>query len=344
MPSASRFLLATVILTCAVLVTAWLVLEERLQRPLQFSEESIMISRGVGVSWLSRELTDMGIVEEPWTMQALAYWRGDQNGLKAGEYRFEGGMTIPAVLDRVTQGDVVQRSVTLVEGLTTAQILDQLLNVEDLTITLSGKSPREIMALLGSPDAHPEGQFFPDTYFFTRDSTDLDVLRQSYERMQAFLEEAWRDRHDDLPLSNPYESLILASIVEKETAQAEERPLIAGVFINRLKIGMRLQTDPTVIYGLGTDFQGNLRSRHLIEDTPYNTYTRYGLPPTPIALAGGEAILAVLHPAATSSLYFVAKGDGTHHFSDNLNEHNNAVIKYQLGGRPRNFSSNPGDD
>jgi UPF0755 protein len=198
------------------------------------------------------------------------------------------------------------------------------------------------MSLLGSPGTHPEGQFFPETYFFTRETTDLDLLRQSFERMQDFLDEAWQDRDEGLPLDSPYEALILASIVEKETAQPDERALIAGVFINRLRKGMKLQTDPTVIYGLGDQFQGNLRSRHLREDTPYNTYTRYGLPPSPIALAGAEAVDAVLHPAKTDALFFVARGDGTHQFSNTLKSHNNAVIKYQLGGRPRNFSSNPG--
>jgi UPF0755 protein len=330
------------LLAAAGISTVWLFVNNSLRQPLEFSEQSIVVPRGVGVSWLSRELFDLEVLSEPYTIQILAYWRGEQESLKAGEYRFENGMTIPEVLSKVTQGQVVQRTVTFVEGLTTSQILAHLASVDDLTITLAGKSPEAIMSLLGSPDTHPEGQFFPETYFFTRETTDLDLLRQSFERMQDFLDKAWRDRDEGLPLDSPYEALILASIVEKETAQADERALIAGVFINRLRRRMKLQTDPTVIYGLGEQFQGNLRSRHLKEDTLYNTYTRYGLPPSPIALAGAEAIEAVLHPAKTDALFFVARGDGTHQFSNTLKSHNNAVIKYQLGGRPRNFSSNPG--
>jgi UPF0755 protein len=188
---------------------------------------------------------------------------------------------------------------------------------------------------------HPEGRFFPETYHYTAGISDAMILRQAYRRMQAYLEEAWPGRDPDLPINTPYEALILASIVEKETGQAEERALIAGVFHNRLRKGMRLQTDPTVIYGMGEEYQGNIRRRDLERDTPYNTYTRAGLPPTPIAMPGAEAIHATLHPASTRALYFVARGDGSHEFSDTLVQHNKAVIKYQLGGRARSFSSYP---
>jgi UPF0755 protein len=318
----------------------WDLAGQRLQQQLEFPEQNLVVPRGVGAAWLAGRLYALGVLPDPYTLQALAYWRGEQESLKAGEYNFKNGIHIEDVLRQVVDGEVVQRSVALIEGLTTSKILADLASAEDLTKTVAGESPSNVMSLLGLPGVHPEGQFFPDTYFYSRETTDLDLLRQANERLTSFLEDAWNDRDEDLPLKTPYEVLILASIVEKETGQAEERPLIAGVFVNRLRKGMKLQTDPTVIYGLGDNFTGNLRSRHLTEDTEYNTYTRYGLPPSPIALAGAEAILAVLHPASTSALYFVAKGDGTHQFSENLRDHNNAVIKYQLGGKRRNFSSN----
>jgi UPF0755 protein len=197
------------------------------------------------------------------------------------------------------------------------------------------------MTRLGHPGEHPEGRFFPDTYYFSAGQNDQAILARAYERMQARLKQEWEGRDPVVPYKNPYEALIMASIVEKETGRAEERRQIAGVFVNRLRRPMKLQTDPTVIYGLGERFDGNLRLRDLRQDTRYNTYTRLGLPPTPIAMPGREALYAALHPAETSALYFVSRGDGSHVFSDTLVEHNNAVIKYQLNGKPKTFSSFP---
>jgi UPF0755 protein len=196
--------------------------------------------------------------------------------------------------------------------------------------TLDGLEPPAIMAALGLEPRHPEGLFFPSTYRFDDGDSDADILRRAYRRMQRVLDDAWAKRDPELPYATPYEALIMASIVEKETGQADEREAIAGVFVRRLRRGMKLQTDPTVIYGLGAAFDGNLRRADLRRDTPYNTYTRHGLPPTPIALPGAAAIEAALHPADGKALYFVAKGDGSHHFSDSLRQHNNAVRRYQL--------------
>jgi len=196
--------------------------------------------------------------------------------------------------------------------------------------TISGMSDAEIMRAIGSPYGVPEGLFFPDTFYFDRNSTDIALLKISYAAMQTKLEKAWLGREPGLPYKTPYEALIMASIIEKETGKASERPMIAGVFVNRLRIGMRLQTDPTVIYGMGLRFDGNIRKKDLSIDTPYNTYTRAGLPPTPIAMPGLASIEAALHPANTKALYFVGKGDGSHAFSNNLAEHNRAVVRYQL--------------
>lgn len=189
------------------------------------------------------------------------------------------------------------------------------------------------MARLGHPGLHPEGRFYPDTYQYSAGTSDTTILKNAFDRMETNLNQQWQQRQIDLPYDTPYKALIMASIVEKETGAAQERPEIAGVFVNRLRIGMRLQTDPTVIYGIGEKFDGNIRRRDLKRDTPYNTYTRKGLPPTPIAMPGGDAIYAALHPAKTKNLYFVSRGDGSHKFSATFKEHNQAVRKYQLGGR-----------
>jgi UPF0755 protein len=217
-----------------------------------------------------------------------------------------------------------------VEGWTFRQLLSALRRHEAVRDTLDGLSDEAIMARLGYPGKHPEGRFLPETYQFPRGTSDLEFLRRAYDGMQRALAAAWQGRAEDLPLDSPHEALVLASIVEKETGLASERARIAGVFVRRLRRGMRLQTDPTVIYGLGEAFDGNLRRRDLAADTPYNTYTRAGLPPTPICLPGKAAIEAVMHPAHGTSLYFVARGDGSHQFSDTLEAHNRAVQKYQL--------------
>ena len=289
------------------------------------------IPHGMSLRTLAQELTALGVLDHPYYFLALAYLRGDAGRVKAGEYEISPGTTPVALLDKLVKNQVYQRSVTLIEGWTTAQVLAALAKDDRLVGKLEGATPQDLMAALGRAGQHPEGRFFPDTYRFTKGASDLDILGRAAQAMDRVLAEEWRDRAPGLPLASPEQALILASIIEKETGQASERPTIAGVFIRRLQLGMRLQTDPTVIYGLGAAFDGDLRRADLIRDTPYNTYTRHGLPPTPIALPGRAAIHAALHPAAGDSLYFVAKGDGGHWFSATLEEHQQAVRRYQLG-------------
>lgn len=291
------------------------------------------IPLGMSLRTLAQELTALGVLDHPYYFLALAYLRGDAGRVKAGEYEISPGMTPVALLDRVVKNQVYQRSVTLIEGWTLAQLLAALARNDRLVAKLEGTTPEDLMAALGRPDQHPEGRFFPDTYRFTKGTSDLDILGRAAQAMDRVLAEEWWDRAPGLPLESPDQALVLASIIEKETGQAGERPAIAGVFIRRLQLGMRLQTDPTVIYGLGAAFDGDLRRADLTRDTPYNTYTRHGLPPTPIALPGRAALHAALHPEAGDSLYFVARGDGGHWFSATLEEHNQAVRRYQLGQR-----------
>jgi len=303
--------------------------------------ETIVVKPGMSLKAFARELTRRGVLHEPQSFVLLANLLGQGRALKAGEYLFEPGISARGILAQVVAGRVVRYPVVLVEGWTFRQFLQALARAEKLTQTLAGRTPGQIMTELGFPDQHPEGRFFPDTYHFTTGDSDRMILARAYQRMQERLELEWSARAPDVPVRTPYEALILASIVEKETGKPEERALIAGVFTNRLRRGMRLQTDPTVIYGLGDRFDGNLRRRDLERDNPYNTYTRTGLPPTPIAMPGAAALRAALHPAETRAVYFVSRGDGSHVFSETLTEHNAAVIKYQLNGRSRAFSSNP---
>lgn len=297
------------------------------------ADRTITVTPGQSLGAFSARLVREGLLPERFSFLLLARLRGQSHALKAGEYRFDPGISARQLLDQVAAGRVVKYSLVFIEGWTFKQWLEALARAPHLEQTLKGLTPAEIMARLGYRGEHPEGRFYPDTYYYTRGMSDAVLLRQAYEIMARRLEKEWRDRAPDLPLKSPYEALILASIIEKETGLAEERGLIAGVFINRLRKRMRLQTDPTVIYGLGESFDGNLRLRDLRRDTPYNTYTRHGLPPTPIAMPGGDALRAALHPAETRALYFVSRGDGSHVFSNTLREHNEAVSRYQLGGK-----------
>jgi UPF0755 protein len=286
------------------------------------------------VSVLAHELKSRRFLAEPLWLRLLARVQGTSTDLKYGEYEIPRGTTVRGLLDLLVSGKTRHLPVTVVEGWNFAQMREVLARHPGLRQELAGKPANDIMALLGEPGQFPEGLFFPDTYFTALHTSDLDLLRQARKKMQAVLEEEWRDRAPNLPFNTAYEALIMASIVEKETGRAEERPAIAGVFIRRLRQGMRLQTDPTVIYGMGAAFNGNLRKDDLRRDTPYNTYTRSGLPPTPIALHGRQAIHAALHPADGASLYFVAKGDGSHVFSSTLDEHERAVDQFQRRRRP----------
>ena len=264
-------------------------------------------------------------------LEMLQLWfrlSGQARQIKAGSYEITPGATPRSLLSMVVRGDQTRKSITLVEGWSFSQVRAALQKAELLAPDSTGLGPEMIMEKLGKPGIHPEGRFFPDTYSYAKGSSDLAVLKRAAKAMDKRLDATWALRNPDTPLKSRDEALTLASIIEKETGKPTDRLQIAGVFTNRLRINMRLQTDPTVIYGLGDTFDGNLRKRDLLADTPYNTYTRGGLPPTPIAMPGKAALLAAVQPAPTNALYFVARGDGTSHFSANLDDHNRAVNKY----------------
>jgi UPF0755 protein len=314
-----------------------------LRTPLAVGEQglTLVVPQGISMKKLAGELHKRKIIAEPRYLVWRARWRGISRQIKSGEYQVPEGMYPDQLLSLLISGKVKQYSLTIVEGWTFQQMLKEVHRHEAIQHTLKNLTPDEIMKKLGKEGEHPEGRFLPDTYQFPRGTTDVQFLKRAYAAMSKVLDQEWQDRSKGLPIKNPYEILILASIIEKETAIKDEYPMVAGVFVRRLQKKMRLQTDPTVIYGMGDRFDGNLRLRDLRKDTPYNTYTRRGLPPTPIALPGRMAIHGALHPDQGNSLYFVAKGDGSHHFSSTLKEHNRAVIRYQLGGKPRAFSSMP---
>ena len=292
-----------------------------------------LIKSGSNIKSIAQDLSMQKIIDDPWLFILLAKVKGVETRVRAGEYEIKTEMTPEELLEKFTQGSAIQYSLTVIEGWSFRQMLAAIADDPIIEYTLGDKSDEEIMDLLGYPGEHPEGLFFPDTYRFPKGTSDVDFLRRAYQVMQKHLVREWSQRDSGLPLQSSYDALILASIIEKETGAGFERPLISGVFIQRLKKKMRLQTDPTIIYGLGENFDGDIRFRDLKKDTPYNTYLHAGLTPTPIALPGLDAIRAALHPAKTEALYFVSKGDGTHHFSATLEEHNSAVKRYQLKGR-----------
>jgi UPF0755 protein len=294
----------------------------------------IQIDRGDSVSKIIEKLhTEQINVSSVW-FKLIAYQKDLSDKLKVGEYELKPGLTIPQILSLIVEGKTHQYSITFPEGWTFKQILQRLGKHPDLKHTLDGLDNRAIMTKLKADKKHPEGLFFPDTYFFAKKTDELVILKKAYARMQKVLTQEWQGRDQNLPLEDAYQALILASIVEKETAAISERPLIAGVFVHRLRLGMMLQTDPTVIYGMGDNYQGNIHKQDLRKPTPYNTYVIKGLPPTPIAMPGKEAIHAALHPTKTNSLYFVARGDGTHIFSADLKKHNEAVNTFQRHSSP----------
>ncbi|MFT6372230.1 MAG: UPF0755 protein [Gammaproteobacteria bacterium] len=292
-----------------------------------------LIEPGASIKSISVKLSLEKIIEDPWLFILLAKLKGVETKVRAGEYQLRQGQSTSGLLELFTTGNSIQYSFTVIEGWSFRQMMAQLENNRVIKNTLKNFSDEEIMIALGLDGQHPEGLFYPDTYLFPKGTSDLQFLKRSYQLMQKHLQKAWENRAKNLPLNSAYEALILASIIEKETGAGHERSLISAVFIQRLNLNMRLQTDPTVIYGMGESFDGNIRRKDLRTDTPYNTYLRKGLPPTPIALPGLDSIEAALNPADTKALYFVSKGDGTHYFSKTLKEHNNAVIKYQLKGR-----------
>jgi UPF0755 protein len=300
---------------------------------LPVSPYAFDVKSGATLKSVARELVAAGVLSTESALVALARLKGVDRAIKAGNYEIGAGITLPQLLDKLTQGDVTQSGLTIVEGSTVAELLASIKANPAVATTVPDPPTVEIARRTGITEPSLEGWFFPDTYYFATGSSDLALLVRAHRLMRERLDRAWARRATDLPLKDPYEMLILASVVEKETGRAADRPLIASVFVNRLRTGMRLQSDPTVIYGLDARFDGNLRKRDLEADTPYNTYTRDGLPPTPIALPGQAALDAVANPPQTAYLYFVARGDGSSEFSANLAEHNRAVAKFQLGRR-----------
>ena len=304
-----------------------------LHAPLGMDKDTVDLSIEPGTSprGVARAVADAGVQVDPRVLYAWFRVSGQDRQIRAGSYELDRGTTPRSLLQKLVRGDEALRSVTLVEGWNFRQMRAALAASEQLKPDTAGLSNEAIMVALGRPGVHPEGRFFPDSYTYAKGSSDLAVMRRAMQAMDKKLDAAWSQRQADTPLKSADEALILASIIEKETGRASDRPLVAGVFTNRLRIGMPLQTDPTVIYGMGEAFDGNLRKRDLQTDTPWNTYTRGGLPPTPIAMPGKAALLAAVQPGQTRALYFVAKGDGTSHFSPSLEEHNRAVNQYQRG-------------
>jgi UPF0755 protein len=297
-------------------------------KPLQFS-----ISSGSSLTSAARQMADAGVIGRPGAFVMLARVLGEAGNIKAGSYEIEPPLTPYALVRKITRGDYTLDAITLLEGWAFGQIRAALGSHAALRNDTSGLNDAEVLERLAIESPSPEGWFFPDTYHFSAGTSDLLILARAHRLMQAHLLAQWERRAPGLPFASPYEALILASIIEKETGRAEERALVATVFINRLNRGMRLQADPTVIYGMGEAYDGNIRRRDLSTDTPFNTYTREGLPPTPIAMPGLAAIVAALNPADSDVLYFVSRGDGTSHFSRTLKEHSRAVMKYQRSGR-----------
>ena len=322
-------------------LVAWK-LHTALQQPLQLDEVRMLdVQAGDTPNGLFQRLEREGVLVDAFWLRL--HWRLNLAGqtLHGGEYRLLPNMTAGEMIGLWQRGEVVQHTLTLVEGWNFRQVRAALQASPLIEQTLGELSDDEVMARLGHAGLHPEGRFFPDTYSFTRGVSDLELLRRAFTRLESVLAEEWQGRSEGLPYKEPYEALIMASIIEKETGVPEERGEIAGVFVRRLARGMLLQTDPTVIYGMGENYRGRITRADLRRPTPYNTYTNAGLPPTPIAMVGREAIHAALHPADGTSLFFVARGDGTHVFSDTLREHNRAVREYQLKRRADYRSSPP---
>lgn len=297
------------------------------------------IEPGVSFRRVAVDLHHEGLIGRPLYWRAWARLKGQADTIKAGHYRLEGPLAPGEILAQFVQGKTVRFSLTLPEGWTFARVYDAVIAHLRIIRKMGANPGEELMAKLGKPAMSPEGWFFPDTYFFPAGTTDVEFLTRAHRAMEHRLQQEWASRDQGLPLNTPYEALILASIVEKETGAPAERAMIAAVFLERLERGMRLQTDPTVIYGLGGDYDGDIQRADLRRDTPYNTYLHAGLPPTPIAMPGGKALFATLHPAETQALFFVSRGDGSHVFSETYEQHRKAVIEYQLKGDPKRYNA-----
>jgi UPF0755 protein len=333
-PPMGKLLVAVVLLT-AMIAGGYFWLQDAFYAPGPSTDiVRIQVEQGASVRTVLMDLAKQGALRQPRAVELYlrisGHSKGHQPRIQVGMYEIPSGASPAQILELFDQGRVVLEQLTVIEGSRFADLRHTLDNHAAVTHTLQGKTDEEVMTALGHPGESPEGRFFPDTYRFAAKTTDAEIFGLAYSAMQRTLDDAWRQRSSDLPFQTPYEALILASIVEKETGLPAERPKIAGAFVTRLRKGMRLQTDPAVIYGLGASYDGDIRSRDLTTDTPYNTYTRAGLPPTPIALPGRESILAAVRPQETGEIYFVATGtgDGGHHFSKTLEEHNAAVKSY----------------
>jgi UPF0755 protein len=291
----------------------------------------VEVVEGSSLSRITSELHSSGYIRSPQLFKLLAKIRGVENTIRAGEYEIEANISAAQLLTKLVEGETIQYRVTLVEGWTFQQALDAIWNSKNITASLNSLSLEQISERMILDQANPEGLLYPDTYFYTKNTSDLELLTRAKRKLDTVLNSAWETRSVGLPYNSPYEALIMASIIEKESADNTERSHIAAVFLNRLERGMRLQSDPTVIYGMGDRFTGNISREDLSEKTSYNTYRINGLPPTPIALSGMESIRAALEPSISDYLYFVAKGNGRHQFSRTLEEHNTAVQEYQLG-------------
>lgn len=340
-------MLRTLFLLLLLLIVAtggagyWLY-EYQLKVPLALTKEiHYVLPPKATIADVAKDLMKKGLFNYPTAVAwaNLARWQGKAQKIKAGEYAIPAGTTPLSLLDIFISGKSVQHALTIIEGWNFRQVMAAVRQDKYLSHTLKGLSDADIMARLGFPEQHPEGRFYPDTYYFLSGMTDVEFLQRAHEKMEKALAQAWSQRQTDLPLENREQALILASIIEKETGTANERPEIAGVFIRRLQQGMLLQTDPTVIYALGEAYDGNLTKADLKVNSPYNTYVYKGLPPTPIAMPSQAALIAAVKPAQGESLYFVAKGNGTHYFSTTLTEHECAVIEYQLKGKSKLYQS-----
>jgi UPF0755 protein len=326
-----RLLALLLLLAGGAAAAAWWWVQQPLA--LQAPRVELSIEAGTSPRDVAQGWVDAGVQTDARLLYEWFRWSGQARRIRAGSYVVETGVTPRQLLDKIVQGDEQLESVRLIEGWTLRQFRSELAKAPRLEPTTARLSEAELMAALGAPGVAGEGRFFPDTYRYSRGVSDLQVLKRAHQAMQRRLDSAWAERAPDTPLKSAEQALILASIVEKETGAAADRGLVAGVFANRLRIGMPLQTDPTVIYGLGEAFDGNLRKRDLQTDTPFNTYTRNGLPPTPIAMPGLASLRAAVRPQATKALYFVARGDGSSIFSETLADHNRAVNQYQRGAR-----------
>jgi UPF0755 protein len=309
---------------------AWMDYQNAVKIPVVLNKQVYVdIEKGDSLNRITDKLVEQNVAVKPIWFKVFAYTSESAKKIKTGEYELTPGLSIPEILALFVQGKTKQYAITFPEGWSFKDILQEVQNNPHLEHTLNSADLEALMLKFGVDAKHPEGMFFPDTYFFEKHMTDVSILKRAYDKMQQVLQQEWLNKAENLPFKNPYEALILASIVEKEAAVIEERPLIAGVFIRRLEKGMLLQTDPTVIYGMGDHYKGDITYEDLKNTTPYNTYVIKGLPPTPIAMPGKEAIYASLHPDTGNSLYFVSRGDGTHLFSSTLKDHNRAVDIFQ---------------